>query len=56
LAEGSTVHIQVGKQRVSIESELRQRLDDLLGEPSHRLIFNKPKLGDNNGSQPYRRR
>jgi DNA polymerase-3 subunit alpha len=56
LAEGPTVHIQVGKQRVSIESELRQRLDDLLGEPSHRLIFNKPKLGDNNGSQPYRRR
>jgi len=28
----------------------------LLGEPSHRLIFNKPKLGESNGSHPYRKR
>jgi DNA polymerase-3 subunit alpha len=56
LSEGSTVHIQVTRQRVAIESELRQRLDDLLGEPSHRLIFNKPKLGESNGSHPYRKR
>jgi DNA polymerase-3 subunit alpha len=56
LAEGSTVHVAVKKQRVVIDQELRQRLDDLLGEPSHRLIFAKPKLGDGNGSQPYRKR
>ena len=56
LTEGSTVHIHVNRQRVAIESELRQRLDDLLGEPSHRLIFNKPKLGESNGSHSYRKR
>jgi len=56
LTSGSTVHIQVKKQRVSIDSELRQRLDDLLGEPSHRLVFTKPSIGDGNGNHPYRRR
>ncbi|MCU0709406.1 MAG: DNA polymerase III subunit alpha [Pirellula sp.] len=58
LSGGSTVHVQAGKQRVAIENELRQRLDDLLGEPSHRLIFHKPKAGNGsgNGNETYRKR
>jgi DNA polymerase-3 subunit alpha len=40
---GEVVHIKAGSQRVAIEAELRQRLDELLGENSHRLIFQKPK-------------
>jgi DNA polymerase-3 subunit alpha len=58
LSGGRTVHVQAGKQRVAIENELRQRLDDLLGEPSHRLIFHKPKAGNGsgNGNETYRKR
>ncbi len=57
LPTGETVHIKSGKQKVAIEPELRQRLDDLLGDNSHRLVFNKPKLQSNNGNgNGYRQR
>jgi DNA polymerase-3 subunit alpha len=40
---GEVVHIKAGSQRVAIDADLRRRLDELLGENSHRLIFQKPK-------------
>lgn len=46
---GDTVHIKAGKSRVTVNAELRERLDNLLGENSHRLIFSKPKLNSNGG-------
>jgi DNA polymerase-3 subunit alpha len=57
MADGETVHIKAGHPRVSIHTELRQRLDDLLGDKGHRLVFQKPKLNTNpgNGDQ-FRRR
>jgi hypothetical protein len=45
-----------GKQRVAINPELRQRLDDLLGANSHRLIFTKPKVNKNSNGDTFRRR
>jgi DNA polymerase-3 subunit alpha len=53
---GEIVHVQTSKRRVAIKPELRERLDDLLGENSHRLIFQKPKISSNGNSDGYRRR
>jgi DNA polymerase-3 subunit alpha len=53
---GEIVHVQTSKRRVAIKPELRERLDDLLGENSHRLIFQKPKISSNGSSDGYRRR
>ena len=44
LVDGEVVHIRSGKHRVDINPELRSRLDDLLGNQSHKLIVNKPKM------------
>jgi len=44
LEEGEIIHIRSGKHRVDINQELRTRLDDLLGNQSHKLIVNKPKM------------
>ncbi len=41
---GETVHIKSTKQKVEIAPELRSRLDDLLGSPSHKLLMTKPKM------------
>ncbi|MFN7735796.1 MAG: DNA polymerase III subunit alpha [Pirellula sp.] len=56
IGNGDTVHIKAGKQRVAINPELRQRLDDLLGVNSHRLIFTKPKVNNNSNGDTFRRR
>jgi DNA polymerase-3 subunit alpha len=56
IGNGDTVHIMAGKQRVAINPELRQRLDDLLGANSHRLIFTKPKVNKNSNGDTFRRR
>ncbi len=47
LATGDTVHLKSRKNQVEISSELRSRLDDLLGAESHRLLVNPPKVGAN---------
>jgi DNA polymerase-3 subunit alpha len=44
LRSGEIVSIKSDKHRVEINSELRRRLDDLLGPNSHRLMANKPDL------------
>ena len=44
MEEGEIIHIRSGKHRVDINDELRSRLDDLLGDQSHKLIVNKPKM------------
>ena len=48
---GDTVQLKTKKHRVSITPELRGRLDDLLGEPSHTLMVAPPKVqsGGNGG-------
>lgn len=50
LIEGDTVHIKTRKHRVDITNELRERLNDLLGAESHRLIIAPPKLNNSNGN------
>ncbi len=42
LTEGETVHIKVRRHRVDINPELRNRLDNLLGQGKHRLIMSPP--------------
>ena len=42
LQEGETVHIKVRRHRVDINPELRNRLDNLLGEGNHRLVMAPP--------------
>ena len=44
LDQGETVHMRTKQSRVTINAELRSRLDDLLGPQSHRLTIAKPKL------------
>ena len=55
LHTGDTVHLKAAKQKVAIDRELRTRLDDLLGIPSHRLLMVKPKM-KSGGNQPNYRR
>lgn len=56
LETGETVHVKSSKQRVAINPELRTRLDDLLGEDSHKLLMTKPKMksGGNGDKYPVR--
>ena len=56
LETGETVHVKSSKQRVVISPELRARLDDLLGEDSHKLLMTKPKMksGGNGDKYPVR--
>ena len=56
LESGETVHVKSSKQRVAINPELRTRLDDLLGEDSHKLLMTKPKMksGGNGDKYPVR--
>ena len=56
LETGETVHVKSSKQRVVISPELRARLDDLLGEDSHKLLMTKPKMksGGNGDQYPVR--
>jgi DNA polymerase-3 subunit alpha len=56
LETGETVHVKSSKQRVEINPELRGRLDDLLGEDSHKLLMTKPKMksGGNGDKYPVR--
>ncbi len=55
LEDGETVHIKTRKHRVEITPELRTRLDDLLGEESHRLIMAPPQVKSNSGQNSGRR-
>jgi DNA polymerase-3 subunit alpha len=43
LESGDIVHLTTKKHRIALSSELRTRLNDLLGENSHRLIVAPPK-------------
>ncbi len=56
LETGETVHVKSSKQRVVISPELRARLNDLLGEDSHKLLMTKPKMksGGNGDKYPVR--
>ena len=44
LLSGETVQLKCKKHPVEISKELRLRLDDLLGETSHRLLVAPPKM------------
>jgi hypothetical protein len=44
LLSGDTVQMKCKKYPVEISKELRVRLDDLLGETSHRLLVAPPKM------------
>ncbi len=44
LLSGETVQMKCKKHPVEISKELRMRLDDLLGETSHRLLVAPPKM------------
>lgn len=55
MSSGETVHIKTKRHRIDITPELRTRLDDLLGQESHRLIIAPPKLAAG-GNNPQRRR
>jgi DNA polymerase-3 subunit alpha len=52
---GETVHIKSIKQKVDIAPELRSRLDDLLGTPSHKLLMTKPKMKSGGNQDRFRR-
>ncbi|WP_235935355.1 DNA polymerase III subunit alpha [Candidatus Laterigemmans baculatus] len=54
LRDGALVHLRSGRYRVEVNPELRQRLEDLLGSGSYRLMMNKPKV--NSGGGDKRRR
>lgn len=56
LDSGTLVHMVSTKQRISIAQELRNRLDDLLGESSHRMKMIKPSVSNENGNGGYPRR
>jgi DNA polymerase-3 subunit alpha len=43
LDTGEVVHLKSGQQKVDIDRQLRDRLDDLLGPNSHRLMIAPPK-------------
>ena len=53
LETGETVHVKSSKQRVVISPELRARLDDLLGEDSHKLLMTKPKMKSGGSGDKY---
>jgi DNA polymerase-3 subunit alpha len=42
LNEGETVHLKSDKYRVEISSEMRTRIDDLLGSGHYKLLMSKP--------------
>ncbi len=42
LNEGETVHLKSDKYRVEISSEMRSRIDDLLGSGHYKLLMSKP--------------
>ncbi|XZE18437.1 DNA polymerase III subunit alpha [Pirellulaceae bacterium SH449] len=52
---GETVHIKSTNQTVEIAPELRTRLDDLLGTPSHKLLMTKPKMKSGGNQDRFRR-
>jgi DNA polymerase-3 subunit alpha len=56
ISGGSIVRMVSTKHKVSISQELRDRLDDLLGSPSHRMRMNKPSVNNENGSSGYPKR
>jgi len=56
MASGSLVYMTSTKHKVNITPELRSRLDDLLGESSHRLRMNKPSVNNDNGNGGYPKR
>ena len=56
MASGSLVYMTSTKHKVSITPELRSRLDDLLGESSHRLRMNKPSVNNDSGNGGYPKR
>jgi DNA polymerase-3 subunit alpha len=56
MASGSLVYMTSTKHKVNITAELRSRLDDLLGESSHRLRMNKPSVNNDNGNGGYPKR
>ena len=43
LREGETVHLKSDKYRVEITTELRDRIDDLLGSGHYKLLMSKPR-------------
>ncbi len=42
LSEGETVHLKSDKYRVEVTTELRHRIDDLLGSGHYKLMMSKP--------------
>ena len=55
---GELVQLVSLKHKIRVDTELRNRLDDLLGPASHRLLLLKPSVQNNvagNGSYPRRR-
>jgi DNA polymerase-3 subunit alpha len=42
LSEGETVHLKSDKYRVEVTTELRERIDDLLGSGHYKLMMSKP--------------
>ncbi len=55
MSTGEVVHIKTKRHRIDITPELRSRLDDLLGQESHRLIIAPPKLNSGSNGPPRRR-
>jgi DNA polymerase III subunit alpha len=55
LTSGETVHVKALKQKVDVAPELRTRLDDLLGTPSHKLLMVKPKMKTGMNQDRFRR-
>jgi DNA polymerase III subunit alpha len=51
LDRGETVHMKSKQYRVTINPELRRRLDDLLGSQSHKLTVAKPNLTASNSDR-----
>ncbi len=45
MEDGAFVHLKSGRFSVDVNMELRQRLEELLGSDSCRMLMNKPKLG-----------
>lgn len=54
LESGDTVQVKSKRHRVSITPELRGRLDDLLGQNSHRLMVSPPKPKQSSGDRRSR--
>ena len=56
LRDGSRVHMKVNNFRVEVTPELRERLDDLLGPGSVRLMTTKPAANGKHGGNGKHRR